>query len=186
MTPMLGIMASQISGHLVTNSYESIQTVTVSTATPSITFSSIPATYKHLQIRGLGHWSGTANTYANGQVQLNGDTGSNYAYHRLYGNGSSASADASTSTTKMNTPWFPDDTYSNTFGSIIVDILDYSNTNKYKTIRSLGGFDGNGSGLIGLFSGLWMSTAAVTSFSISLPSYNLTTNSQFALYGIRG
>jgi hypothetical protein len=53
MTPMLGIMASQISGHLVTNSYESIQTVTVSTATPSITFSSIPATYKHLQIRGL-------------------------------------------------------------------------------------------------------------------------------------
>tara|TARA_R110002126_G_scaffold265569_1_gene408742 strand:+ start:288 stop:851 length:564 start_codon:yes stop_codon:yes gene_type:complete len=187
MFPILGIMASQISGHLTAPSdYESIATVTVGTAVSSITFSSIAADWKHLQIRGIGHWSGTANTYANGQVQLNGDTGSNYAYHRLYGNGSAASADASTSTTKMNTPWFPDDTYSNTFGSIIIDILDYSSTNKYKTIRSLGGFDGNGSGLVGLFSGLWMNTAAVTSFTISLPSYNLTTYSQLALYGIKG
>jgi len=186
--PILGILASsnqQGRGGGPVGAYDSLATVTLSSAASSITFAGIPSGYKHLQLRAIGHWSGTANTYANGQMQFNGDTGSNYAYHRLYGNGSAASADASTSTTKINTPWFPDDTYTNNFGTIIVDILDYANTNKYKTVRSLGGFDGNGTGLLGLISGVWMNTSAITSLSFSLPSYNLVTYSQFALYGVK-
>jgi hypothetical protein len=183
-----GIYASQISGHLYDGpfgAYDSLASVTLSASTATVTFAGIPSGYKHLQLRAIGHWSGTANTYANGQMQFNGDTGSNYAYHRLYGNGTAASADASTSTTKINTPWFPDDTYTSNFGTIIVDILDYANTNKYKTVKSLGGFDGNGTGLIGLISGLWMNTAAITSLSFSLPAYNLITYSSFALYGVK-
>lgn len=187
---LLNVISGLLAGGVAasTNSYESISTVTVGAGGSSaVTFSSIPSTYKHLQIRAIGHWSGTSNQYANGQLQINGDTASNYSYHRLYGNGSAASADASTSTTKINTPWFPDDLYNTAiFGSIIIDVLDYQNTNKYKTIRTLGGFDGNGSGFVGLFSGLWMQTTAISSISISLPSYNLTQYSKFALYGIKG
>jgi hypothetical protein len=69
---------------------------------------------------------------------------------------------------------------------MVIDILDYANVNKYTTIRVLGGADLNGSGAINLVSGLWMNTAAVTSFLISADSGNLAQYSSFALYGIKG
>jgi len=172
----------------VTNSYESIATVTVgSGGTSTVTFSSIPSTYKHLQLRAHAHFDGTANQYANMQMQFNSDTGSNYVYHRLYGNGSSASSDASSSTTKINTPWIPDNTYSYNYGAQIIDFLDYSSTVKNKTVRTIGGFDGNGSGLLGLFSGAWLNnTTAINSISIFIPSNTISETSKFALYGIKG
>jgi hypothetical protein len=188
MSPILGIYASQISGHLVTNNYSSISTVTVgSGGASSITFSSIPSTYTHLQIRFLAN--NATNTYQ--KLQLNGDTtGSNYYSHQLYGTGSatgaSAFAGSSYNAIVTNGGGLGSGSY---FGAGIIDILDYANTSKYKTVRVLNGYDSNAtSGLdqfINLGSGLWQSTSAITSITLFGNSYNYNQYSSFALYGVK-
>jgi len=186
MAPILGIMASQISGHLVTGAYDSIATTTVSTATASITFSSIPATYTHLQIRGIGRINQAADT-AGAAIRLNSDTGSNYANHWVYGEGSTPAVLSQASTTMGRFPQMGGDNYTSSFGAAIIDILDYANTSKYKTIRSIGGADVNASGFVGFESSLWMNTAAVTTITLfSSSSLNWQQYSSFALYGIKG
>ena len=73
-------------------SYESIQTVTVGAGgSASVTFSSIPATYKHLQIRGILRSSySPSNTSM--RLTFNSDTGNNYSSHFLMSTGSSVTA----------------------------------------------------------------------------------------------
>jgi hypothetical protein len=76
---------------------------------------------------------------------------------------------------------------SNLFAGYVIDILDYANTNKNKTIRSLAGSDANGSGTIWFGSIAWLSTSAITSLSFNIESgSNFTQYSSFALYGIKG
>ena len=182
MSPILGIWASQISGRLwePQGAYDALSTVTVgATSVASITFAAIPTGYKHLQVRAFGKGA----TAGGRQIlfQFNGDTGSNYNSHHIYGDGSSAVAQAKgTSTNGWVTYWD-----SSQFGVAVMDILDYTNTNKNKTTRTLGGFDANGSGFVLLRSGLWMSTSAITSISLFTDSGNFTQNSQFTLYGVR-
>lgn len=171
----------------VTNSYESIASVTVgSGGTATITFSSIPATYTHLQIRGIARLTG-AFSYEEYAITINSDTGSNYSYHYLQGSGSAASASGGASTAAGKSGSWVGGTSltSSVFGTTIFDILDYANTNKYTTIRMLGGMDSNGSGYVGIASSLWLNTAAVTSISLDVPS-DFAQYSQFALYGIKG
>jgi len=183
--PILGITASSISGNLITNSYVSISTTTLSTATASITFSSIPATFTHLQLRILVRNTSTSNGYS---MRMNSDTGNNYARHLLIGDGSAASAASVTSTSSMVLSDAAISTSTaSVFGSSVCDILDYANTNKTKTIRTLGGFDNNGNGGIFFNSGLWFATpAAVTTLTITPDAGNFAQYSQFALYGIKG
>jgi len=191
MTPILGIMASQISGHLSTNSYESIATVTGSGA--SVTFSSIPNTYKHLQIRALAVNSQGANgIYGRYRVGAGSvDTGSNYTYHYVEGNGSAASAAAGSTQSFGSAFGGGSGATANTSAyAVVLDILDYQNTNKYKTHRALWGVENNGSGEVGLGSGLWMSTSAIDiitiyAYSQGFPS-TFAANTQFALYGVKG
>jgi len=169
------------------SSYESIATVTVGAGgSTSIDFTSIPSDYTHLQIRGIGRNNQTSRALL---LRFNSDTGSNYVRHLLVGDGSSASADATTSTTSMFAGTISRNTYSSQiFGSTIIDILDYKNTNKNKTIRFLTGLDANTvEGIVIFGSGLWMNTNAITSITIlpdtsgTFPQY-----SSFALYGIKG
>ena len=185
MSPILGIYASQISGHLFAPSgaYDSIATVTVGSATSSITFSSIPSTYTHLQIRSITRQNGGGTEI--GLMQFNSDSASNYARHRLVGNGSTATAGAATSQTSILVGETPA-AASNIFGANVIDILDYANTNKYKTVRAIGGWDENGGGESNLRSGLWMSTSAISSITITLSAQQYVQYSQFALYGIKG
>jgi hypothetical protein len=180
--PILGITASSISASVLGGSYESISTVTLSSSASNVTFSSIPATYTHLQVRGIARHSSVETDII---VQLNSDTGSNYSQHRLYGTGSATGASGDASQTAMNYCGRMDAT-ANTFGTNVIDILDYTNTNKYKTLRVLMGFDANGSGYVSLGSGLWMNTNAVTSVKLSPYSGNFVQYTQFALYGIKG
>jgi hypothetical protein len=182
-------MASSISGSkAVTNSYESISTVTVSTAVSSISFSSIPSTFKHLQIRGIARDSAAVNDYTVVLLQFNGDTGSNYARHNLFGNGASAGAGGASSTTSIRAGVMPlNSTTANAFGANVFDILEYGNTNIYKTIRGLSGTDTNTTtDYVQLTSGVWQSTSAVTSITLTSGSANFMQYSQFALYGIKG
>lgn len=187
--PVLGIIASQISGHLFAPSgaYDSIATASPSAGTSYIDFTSIPSTYTHLQIRGIARSNdASAGNNAGMYLRFNSDSGANYTLHFLSGNGSSASAAGLASQTETYISSMPrgGDT-ANVYGANIVDILDYANTSKYKTLRNLSGDDLNGSGLIRLNSALWMSTSAITSIRIFLEN-NYAANSQLALYGIRG
>lgn len=185
--PILGIIASSITGNLVTNSYESIQTVTVgSGGTSSVTFSSIPSTYKHLQVRLFAKTNTAPNFYDTVVMRLNSDTASNYSYHFIEGYNSSISSQNATSMGFMQFYSIGGNANSSMFGAQIIDLLDYQNTNKFKTLRQLGGFDGNtAGGSLYFSSGLWRSTSAITSITFS-NSQTFSQYSSFALYGIKG
>ena len=177
------------------DNFESLSTVIVgSGGASSITFSSIPSTYAHLQIRGIAR--ANRSTYGADTIRatFNSDSAANYASHRLLGDGSSAYSNASTS---QNYIQFGDSVGTNNgpgagnVGVSVLDILDYSDTNKFKTIRLLAGVDVNGTvagfgGVVGLTSGLWRSTSAVTSITLVVETgINFLQYSKFALYGIR-
>jgi len=184
--PVLGIIASQISGHLFAPSgaYDSIATTTLSSSQTTITFSSIPSTYTHLQLRVFGKVNTGVDS---GYLRFNSDSATNYSWHRLAGSGSSVNASAGTSTAQivlLSDSGYPAAT--STFGVSVIDILDYADTNKYKTVRSLGGYDANGSGGIALESGSWRSTSAISTITFAPSSYSWQQYSSFALYGIKG
>jgi hypothetical protein len=164
------------------DAYEPIAVATVPAAgISSVTFGSIPQTYTHLQIRYSGN-AGSNDTF----FRLNGDTSSNYTRHYLFGSGSSAAAGASLSQTSGSLGYVATTSDTNIFGASVFDLLDYTNTNKYKTTRSLTGYDNNGGGLLVLYSGLWLSTAAVTSITVLPNTGNFNQYTNIALYGIKG
>lgn len=168
-------------------SYESIATTTVGAGgASSITFSSIPSTFQHLQIRLFAR-STTANTQSVAYMQLNGDTAANYSYHELTGQGSTVGSAAGTSVTGPRIAIYPAaSSTASMFGVGVIDILDYKDTNKYTTYRSLNGNDQNGSGYVILFSGNWRNTAAVSSIVIGDNSGgNFVQYTHAALYGVK-
>ena len=174
-----------------TNSYESIATVSVgSGGQTTISFTSIPSTYKHLQIRGIARASAADASDHNIVAAFNSDTTyTNYRTHVLDGDGSTASSGAaqvsgfyaSAGLTLGNT------STASAFSATVMDILDYTNTNKNTTTRALNGFDRNGSGYVRFASSLWINTAAITRIDLSLRTGgDFVQYSQFALYGIKG
>ena len=165
-----------------TSSYESIATVSIgSGGAANATFSSIPSTYKHLQIRQIAQCATAATWIA---IQFNSDTGTNYTWHELRGDGASASAAGGGGLAYIRIALQDAGSY---WSSAVTDILDYQNTNKYKTTRSLHGVDRNGGGVVGLTSGFWANTAGVSSITIyPQGGGNFNQYSQFALYGIKG
>lgn len=167
----------------VASSYESIATTVVgSTSQSSITFTSIPGTYTHLQLRYFSQNAAADTTV----FRVNSDSGNNYALHVLNGDGANISSGA-TATYSYGSFGITAGGTANVFATGIVDFLDYANTNKYKTIRSLSGRDYNGSGNIQFRSSLWQSTSAITSITVTTDSnHNFNQYSHFALYGIKG
>jgi hypothetical protein len=168
--------------------YQAITTATVdSGGSSSITFSAIPSTFKHLQIRCITHASGGTQP---AMLMTFNSTSTGYYWHGLEGSGSGAgyAYDAGS----LNSGIYIYSTAGTNFGSNvfsghIIDIFDYANTSKNKTTRSIGGEDGNGSGYVTFNSGLWQSTNAISSVNIALVGgYNFAQYTQFALYGIKG
>jgi len=185
MSPILGIIAS--SKLKATTSFESIATVSVGSGGQStVSFTSIPSTYKHLQLRLIARGgSGSSNdSYLN--LTFNSIGSSVYAAHQLFGNGSSAQANAFSSQSVIYLNRIAGgSTNSSTFGIIVMDILDYASTSKNKTIRALGGWDDNGSGRISMTSGLYAELTAISSMTLTSESGSFPEHSQFALYGIK-
>jgi hypothetical protein len=129
----------------------------------------ISPNYKHLQIR--------VSNSIGANIRFNGDTtATNYRYHAFYGTGT-----ALVSTT-ANDGYAPADG-SNGTTTEIIDIFDYASNSKFKTAKSLGGWEGNGSGLIWLSDNMWMNTAPITSITFS--AAGIPQNSSFALYGVK-
>jgi hypothetical protein len=187
--PILGILAS--STRVAAGDFESIATVTVGAGgSSSITFSSIGAGYAHLQLRAIAkcNVNDGNNSYSNIYMTFNSDTGSNYSYHHLQGDGSSVSATGQVNQTSIfvGTAANSDSAQASVFAANVVDILDYANTNKYKTVRCLNGKENNATNYnrLQFKSGNWRNTNAITSITLTSDG-NFTQYSHFALYGIK-
>ena len=168
------------------SSYESIASVTAAGGETSLTFSSIPSTYKHLQVRWVNQLSAAGSTGI--WFRPNNDSGANYAYHQLTGNGTAASAQGNTSSSiGMIAASFG---YNANYKNVgVFDLIDYASTTKYKTGRAFSGFEdnsGTATSTLRLTSSLWMSTTAVSSLVVYMNTDAFMAGSTFALYGIKG
>ena len=164
---------------MATNTYEALDTKTLSSATASITFSSIPQTYTDLVIV----CNGSPASAASGIITINGDTGSNYSYTFLtgYGNGTSLASGRTSNEVPANT----------FFGGNIIGIgansvwqlnfMNYSNTTTNKTVLSrLANGTGNDATVL-----LYRSNSAITSITLQPQnSVNWSSGSTFTMYGI--
>ena len=162
--------------------WDSIATFTPTSS--SLTFSSIPSTYRHLQIRYVAKTGSNAAAY----IQFNGDTGSNYAFHYMRGNRVDISPFGYANQTTIGiSP--PDNGVGTTQPSTgVIDIIDYQSTTKNKTVKTFCGRDANitSGAEVAIISGLWRSTSAINSITITTFGTNFTSGTQFALYGIKG
>ncbi len=161
--------------------YESIATAVGTGSSTSIAFNSIPSTFSHLQIRFFARTTTGTSILS---MTFNGSAGTNYARHFLAGDGATAFAGGAADTAQIYTGYAINTT--NIGGVGIIDILDYANTNKNKTVRSLTGNDTNtpGNDDVRLSSGVWKSTSAISSITFTSTD-NFATNATFALYGVK-
>lgn len=169
----------------IPTSFESIASANGTGSSGTITFSSIPSTYKHLQIR-FNIFSSAENNAMN--LRINGDTDTNYSFHQMYGDGTSTGSVGSANRDSIR---IADYGVVSQFGNPtvgIIDIHDYASTTKNKVVRVFTGTDKNNAYAQGveLDSGLWRSTSAITSVTITVSSSNFTTSSRVSLYGIKG
>ena len=170
------------------SSFESIATATGTGSSGTITFSSIPSTYKHLQIRFIV-FSNTDGS--NVGFQFNSDTGNNYSQHQLYAGTYPTTAVVGANANTAQPKGWAGSYDAGTRGSYptvgIIDIADYTSTSKYKTVKTFVGTDTNGTANqeVTLDSSLWLNTSAINSITLLIGG-NYTTSTQFALYGIKG
>lgn len=174
---------------IMPGSYESLQSVTLSSSQNMLEFASIPGTYSHLQVRVSGRSTGDY-TYSSCYLRYNNDSGNYYTYHALFGNGSSVASygrGLANDNVVVAQNISGAASLSGNFGTVLVDILDYANTNKYKTTRSIGGYDNNGSGspigTICMNSSSWNNTAAITNIKLYTDG-DFAAGTVASLYGI--
>ncbi len=158
--------------------YEPLATTTLSSAASSVTFSGISGSYTDLVlIVFVSSNSVSQDMY----LQYNADTGSNYSFTTLRGNGTSASSQRGSNETgaRFSDQSSPTTTTSNT---AIIHIMNYANTTTYKTNISR---SNNASTGIDAMTTLWRNTAAITSVKVFPISGNMASGSTFTLYGIK-
>jgi hypothetical protein len=169
------------------SAYQPVGYYSIASATPSgtssVTFSSIPNTYDHLQLRITSYFVSAGGGSSQMKMRFNGDSGSNYWYHQLNGNGTSASATASDDTSCIIGRQLVNDSLSIPT-VFIVDIHNYKSSTQNKTIRSASGYQTGSSGQVYLMSNLWLNTSAISSIEIFNPTFQA--GSSFALYGLKG
>jgi hypothetical protein len=169
--------------------FESIATTVLTGNQLQIDFDNIPQTYTHLQLRAFLR-NTEATTDNETTFRFNDDSGANYSTHYVRGTGTGRDSGATANRTKGRAGYNTGSTtVANAFGVWIMDILDYRNTNKYKTTRTLCGYDNNGSlAQVYLISSNWRSTSAVTKISFTADNQagrNYVQYSSFALYGVK-
>jgi hypothetical protein len=153
-----------------------------SAAAATISFTDIPQSYEHLQLRLFGRTtSGNGSDYIG--ITMNGAT-SGHTQHQLVGNGSAASSSSNGGLGSIPLQRFAG-VGTSVMGGMIIDILDYANTNKYKTVRELGGYEGGSDGFVALVSGMITSTSATTSITLTPAAGNFIQYTHAALYGIK-
>lgn len=167
--------------------FELISTAYGTGSSGTITFSSIPSTFKHLEVRLVTKTSRTDQYTAPIFMTFNGDTANNYAIHLLYGNGSSVLSSAGTTRGNILQYFTATSGDPNQPSAGMISILDYSATSKYKTTRHFGGNATNTEPRIALSSGLWQSNSAISSITFTTSGGdNFTSVSRIGLYGVKG
>jgi len=181
--PILGVLDSAKSGNLFANSFESISTVVSNGSSATLSLTSIPNTYQHLQIRIFG-----GNAGYSPYMTFNTDTANNYSRHRISTN--------SVTVTTAGSATYGGISIGASTGMVfqsgqvaapaIVDILDYANTNKNTTTRGIVGWNDNTNGYIDFESGAWYNTAAINRIDFTMATGVWSSGSSIALYGIKG
>ena len=167
---------------VVTGAYQSIATATLSSTQSSITFSSIPQGYKHLQIRALIGYTGSVGS---GYIAFNGDNASgNYSYHAFGGDGASAGTASLTSQNQGKYTGYAG-TSPQGRNAMIINIPEYSNTAVRKITQTFYGWAVSGQGYSEIGSNQWRSTSAITSITFT-PANTFDSYTSIALYGIKG
>jgi hypothetical protein len=182
----LGILGNRRGAPAAAGAYELISTTTLSSTATSITLSSIPSTYKHLQIRMVAQ-STRPSVQDDNYMEFNGNTTStNYYSHRLAADGSSVYS--ATNANLLNLGPIAGNSNANIFGVKIIDILDYANTSKNTTVRAVSGNPNTTGGAerIGLYSGVFNNTAAITSILFYNSNNPFASKTRVSLYGIKG
>jgi len=195
--PILGSLASSVQKD--NSSFQSIATVTATGSETALTFSSIPQTFDHLQIRGIGQRSGSGGVGIHGLTINGSSTAADYSYHLT---SNAAGGNYLLTTTELTTgavytqargthvPMSAN--IANNFAWMIADITGYSETTKTKAIRTAGGYTYNGTafsgyyGHMGFASNYYDSTSAITSISVNLCGDTFSAGSTYSLYGIKG
>ena len=158
--------------------YEPIATTTLGSAAASVTFSSISGSYTDLV---LVIWGRTSTGGGDVICQFNSDTGSNYSWTRLSGDGSSAASSRSSNSTniRLTVAAYPDSTNATL---VLASINNYSNSTTYKTVLTRANQTGQAAEAI---VGLWRNTNAITSIVVTSTPNNFNSGATFTLYGIK-
>ena len=190
--PILGTVASQFSGKSF-GSFESIATATGTGSSNTITFNSIPSTYKHLQIRMITKTSDSGSASATATMYFNNlNTGTGYAWHAMEADGANVTPWRGSGLSSFfvggnSTSWIPYSGFTNNVGAGIIDIYDYASTSKAKTVKIIvGSVVSTTNGVIKVGSGLSTTTSAISSISFVNGATAWGTATSIALYGIKG
>jgi hypothetical protein len=162
---------------LATPTYTPLANITLGSSAASVTFSSISQAYRDLIL--VATMPRTDVTDTNSYVRLNSDTGSNYSYVQMFGNGSAGYSNSASSQTTARAFTYQNTTSRQYNG--ILQLMDYSATDKHKTFLTR--YNGDDSG-VGAFALRWASTSAVTTLLVYPGSGSYAAGSTFALYGV--
>lgn len=171
------------------NYFHHLETVRLGGNAASVTFSNLSrySDYQHLQIRIAARSTNASNEDFH-YIQFNGDTGANYRHHYLVGTGSSVlSGDATSTYPNGILDYFAmtaSTSVANAFGVSIIDILDPFDSFKNTTTRTISGFAGSYN-RIGVQSGVWLNTSAVTQVTLDAVFASYAQSSRFSLYGLK-
>jgi hypothetical protein len=166
---------------LPTPTYTALATVTLGSSASSVTFSSIPATYRDLIL--IVNGSPSDNSYPGVTSRLNGDTGANYSRVRMGGDGTGSGGSTSlTGATNLElNSYFGLGSSTSSRMALIAQLMDYSATDKHKTVLTRSGTNTDG---VEALAGRWANTAAVTTWLVYTTSAAFGAGTTFALYGI--
>lgn len=165
------------------SAYDWLETQELSSTAATISFTGLNSLtdYKHLQVRAVT--KGNNSSAYNLRYYFNGDNGLNYHWHYLRNNGSGFSANQTSASYIEN--GFANGV--NDFGVSVIDILDFSNPNRYTTTRSEHGLvDSIGYNMIYRTSGGWKNTVALTSMTFYPNTSSFAIGTRLSLYGLRG
>jgi hypothetical protein len=165
------------------STYEPIATTTLGSATSAVNFTSIPSSYTDLiLVCNVVSFSSTGNVITAYLGNGSYDTGTNYSFTNIRGDGSSA-ASSRQSSTSLGAALFAS-TVGNGTGAaaIITHFQNYSNTTTFKTILSRGSQAGT---LVDSNVSLWRSTVAINQIQVNSGVASMATGSTFTLYGIK-
>ena len=169
-------------------SYDALQSVALTGSTATITFTGIPQHYKHLQIRAVARDEGARTFGSFLRFNFNDETNNRHRYHRLAGRADGVTYAQTGFTTYNEVGTTAGNNGVNfTYAVNIIDILDYSDAEKYTTLRAFSLLLGQSTTTdndINLFSGLFQNSAAIQTITITA-SAGFMNGSSFDLYGIK-